>query len=171
MNWKKFLLSDFLWYYSWKSESVVSQSCLTLCYLMDCSPLGSSVHGILQGRILECSLPLLQGIFLTEGLNLGLLHSRQILYNLSHLYSYHPLKDETERWKDPANIGDAKSYVWDAQSHCVTWSQLSLSPGNLLFFSFVSPMCVCGRWRRVGVMSPGSGVLRVDANTDFASAN
>ena len=29
------------------------QSCLTLCDPMDCSPLGSSVHGILQARILE----------------------------------------------------------------------------------------------------------------------
>ena len=29
------------------------QSCLTLCDAMDCSPPGSSVHGILQARILE----------------------------------------------------------------------------------------------------------------------
>ena len=29
------------------------QSCLTLCHPMDCSPPGSSVHGILQARILE----------------------------------------------------------------------------------------------------------------------
>ena len=29
------------------------QSCLTLCDPMDCSPRGSSVHGILQARILE----------------------------------------------------------------------------------------------------------------------
>ena len=29
------------------------QSCLTLCDSMDCSPPGSSVHGILQARILE----------------------------------------------------------------------------------------------------------------------
>ena len=29
------------------------QSRLTLCNLMDCSPPGSSVHGILQARILE----------------------------------------------------------------------------------------------------------------------
>ena len=28
-------------------------SCVTLCDLMDCSPLGSSVHGIHQARILE----------------------------------------------------------------------------------------------------------------------
>ena len=31
----------------------VTQSCLTLCNPMDCSPPGSSVHGILQARILE----------------------------------------------------------------------------------------------------------------------
>ena len=32
---------------------LVTQSCLTFCNPMDCSPLGSSVHGILQARILE----------------------------------------------------------------------------------------------------------------------
>ena len=31
----------------------VAQSCLTFCDPMDCSPPGSSVHGILQTRILE----------------------------------------------------------------------------------------------------------------------
>ena len=30
---------------------LVTQSCLTLCYPMDCSPPGSSVHGIYQARI------------------------------------------------------------------------------------------------------------------------
>ena len=33
-------------------EVKVAQSCLTLCDPMECSPLGSSVHGILQARIL-----------------------------------------------------------------------------------------------------------------------
>ena len=43
---------------------------LTLCNPMDCSPLGSSVHGIPQARILEwVVLPHLQGIFLTQGSN------------------------------------------------------------------------------------------------------
>ena len=32
---------------------LVTQSCLTLCDPMDCSPLGCSVHGIFQARILE----------------------------------------------------------------------------------------------------------------------
>jgi len=36
-----------------KSESEVAQSCLTLSDLMDCSPPGSSVHGIFQARVLE----------------------------------------------------------------------------------------------------------------------
>ena len=36
-----------------KSESEVAQSCPTLCDPMDCSLQGSSIHGILQGRVLE----------------------------------------------------------------------------------------------------------------------
>ena len=32
---------------------LVAQLCLTLCNPMDCSPTGSSVHGILQARIVE----------------------------------------------------------------------------------------------------------------------
>ena len=36
-----------------KSESEVAQSCPTFHDPMDCSPPGSSVHGILQARVLE----------------------------------------------------------------------------------------------------------------------
>ena len=36
-----------------RSESEVTQSCLTLSDPMDCSPLGSSVHGSFQARVLE----------------------------------------------------------------------------------------------------------------------
>ena len=32
---------------------LVAQSCVTLCNSVDCSPLGSSVHGIFQARILK----------------------------------------------------------------------------------------------------------------------
>ena len=47
----------------WKEvEVLVSQSCPTCCDPMDCSPLGSSVHGILQARILEwVTIPLSRG--------------------------------------------------------------------------------------------------------------
>ena len=40
-------------YSLFESESEVAQSCPTLCNPMDCSPPGSSIHGILQTRILE----------------------------------------------------------------------------------------------------------------------
>ena len=36
-----------------EKKSEVAHSCPTLCDAMDCSLLGSSVHGILQARILE----------------------------------------------------------------------------------------------------------------------
>ena len=36
-----------------KSESEVAQSCQTLSDPMDCSPTGSSIHGIFQARVLE----------------------------------------------------------------------------------------------------------------------
>ena len=36
-----------------KSESEVAQSCLTFIDPMDCSPPGSSVHGVFQARVLE----------------------------------------------------------------------------------------------------------------------
>ena len=50
---------------------------------MNCIPPGSSVHGILQARILEWVDPS-PGIFPTHGLKLGFLRCRQILYRPSH---------------------------------------------------------------------------------------
>ena len=58
----------------------VIHSCPTLCNPIDCT-----VHGTILARILECvAYSLLQGMFPTHGLNSGLLHSRQILFQLSH---------------------------------------------------------------------------------------
>ena len=58
-------------------------SCPTLYNPRDCSPPGSSIHGILQARMnagVGYHL-ILQGIFLMQVLNLHLLHCRQILYH------------------------------------------------------------------------------------------
>ena len=65
------------------------QSCLTLCDPKDCSPRGSSVHGILQARILEwVTIPFSrvssQPSDQTQGLDPGFLHCRWILYQMSH---------------------------------------------------------------------------------------
>ena len=62
-----------------KVKLKVAQSCLTLCNPMDYSPWNSPGQNTGVG-----SLFLLQGIFPTQGLNPGLLHCRQILYQLSH---------------------------------------------------------------------------------------
>ena len=73
---------------AFQAVCLVTQLCLTLCDPKDCSPPDSSVHGDSPGKStgLGCHA-LLQGIFLTQGLNLHLLHCRQILYPLSHLGS------------------------------------------------------------------------------------
>ena len=60
----------------------VTQSCLTLC-----DPVDYTVHGILQARILEyVAVPFSRGSSQprdqTQGSNPGLLHYRQILYQL-----------------------------------------------------------------------------------------
>ena len=71
-------VGDLAWVMATSSiKLLVTQSCLTLCDPMDGSLPGSSVHRVLQARILENGLHfLLQGIFLTQGLNPGVLHFR-----------------------------------------------------------------------------------------------
>ena len=61
LGWRKHKLEWRLLEVKW-SEVKWSQSCPTLCDPMDCSLPGSSVHGILQARILEwASIPFSRG--------------------------------------------------------------------------------------------------------------
>ena len=65
---------------------LVAQSCLTLCNPVDCSPPGSLVHGDSPHKNTGVGChDLLQGIFLTQGLNLGLLHCWWILYHYIYI--------------------------------------------------------------------------------------
>ena len=67
-----YLGTSLLW---WKSLS-----CVWLWNSMDCSLLGSSVHGILQARILEwVAIPSCRGSSWPQYWNPGLPHCRQIL--------------------------------------------------------------------------------------------
>ena len=84
-----------------------------LCGPMDCSPPGSSVHGDSPGQNTGVgSHALLQGIFLTQELNRGLLYCRWILYQLSY---------------------QGSSAIWDAYilSH-LDLSLMSLSPSRFI---------------------------------------
>ena len=68
-----------------KSESEVAQSCLTLRNPMDCSPPGSSVHGIFQARVLEwgaIALSEYETIILIKGLMLKESGNTEELYKL-----------------------------------------------------------------------------------------
>ena len=70
-----------LWFISLAAAAKSFQLWPTLCNLKDCSPPGSSVHGISQERTLEwVTMPSSRGISPTQGSNPPLLHSRQILY-------------------------------------------------------------------------------------------
>ena len=77
-----------LWSYASSFQKVkvwVTLSCPALCNPMDCIPPGSSVHGILQARILEwVAIPFSRESSQLRGSHLSLLHCRQILYHLSH---------------------------------------------------------------------------------------
>ena len=108
---------------------LAAQSCLILCDPMDCSPPGSSIHGILQARILEwIAMPCFRGSSQPRVWTQvsRLLHWWWVLYHWSHQrirkykgetngkvrkekHSNHNLKKKItngrERGKDP---------VWDS---------------------------------------------------------
>ena len=73
-----------------KSESEVSQSCLTLCDPMDCSLPGSSAHGIFQARVLEWG-----AIAFSVNLRLGI-HIFDWIHSLIRYFILigRPLKDQ-----------------------------------------------------------------------------
>ena len=73
-----------LYIYIYICFELVTQSCLTLCDPVDCSPPGSSVHGILQARILEwVAISFSRGSFQPRDWT-HLPHFRESFYQLSH---------------------------------------------------------------------------------------
>ena len=69
-----------------KVKVKIAQSCSTLCDPMDCRPPGSSVHRILQARILQCvAMSSSRGSSWPRDRTWVLPHCRWILYRLSHL--------------------------------------------------------------------------------------
>ena len=77
-----------------KSESEVAQSCLTLSDSMDCSPPGSSVHGIFQARVLEWGAIAFSVSSLSHTANfywLSMLHMVVYMLPCYSLHSSHPL--------------------------------------------------------------------------------
>ena len=101
-----------------------------------CNPMGYSlpsptVHEIFRAKILEWSWHLvLQGIFPTQGLNLGLLHCRRILCCLSQLGSLEP-EARINKCVCSAS-GQALPKLpyqkWSANSHCINSDKFKFPP-------------------------------------------
>ena len=103
-----------------KVKMLASQSCPSLCIPMVCSPPGSSVRGILQARILGwVAVYFIQGIFPTQGSNLGLLQVQA-----DSLPSEPPGKvsviRRAEAWKQDELIN-----LRGRQSQGAKWTQIS----------------------------------------------
>ena len=76
-----FLITSCLSYGKNSVLCLITQSCVMLCKLMDCGLPGSSVHVDSPGKNTGIGYhALLQGIFLMQRLDPGLLHCRWILY-------------------------------------------------------------------------------------------
>ena len=94
------------------------------CDPMDCSPPGSSLHGIFSGNNTEVGChSLLQRIFLTQGSNPHLLDRRQILYHLSHRETKEKLVFAKEKNKEGIPI--KKTACAKAPSNDGSWNILS----------------------------------------------
>ena len=98
--------------FNWNKESEVAQSCLTLCDPMDCSLPSSSVHGIVQARILEwVAIFFSRGsswptdwsrVSSIEGRNFTVWATRQILFNMKYLLNvqmrFHEVEGLRHKW-------------------------------------------------------------------------
>ena len=119
------------WLHSWHSSLLlkvsVTQSCLTLCNPMDCSPSDSSVHRDSPGRNTGVGChALLQGIFQTQGSNPHLPPCGQILYCLSyqgspptlHIFAVFiwRLKSEHEKGRNTMVLFSNSRILWNLRA-------------------------------------------------------
>ena len=82
-----------------KSESEVAQSCPTLSDPIDCSPPGSSVHGIFQARVLEWGAIAFSDFSLQVRKNEGFFVSPSVLTNLQKSIAFLQITNEYLNFK------------------------------------------------------------------------
>ena len=99
MNWESSTETNF------SEVKVKLLSRVQLCDPMDCSPPGSSMHGIFQARMLEqVAISFSSGPSWPRDRNPGLLHCRQTLYHLSHQGTPNNSLNSKETWgKTPSH--------------------------------------------------------------------
>ena len=119
---------------------LVTQSCPTVWDPMDCSPPDSSVHGDSPGKNTGVGChAILQGIFLTQRSNPGVLHCRPILYHLSHQGSpnttWETLKKNIFSWRQFRNSRHIKQ----------SFLPFCLKTGHKFPFVKVFPSSIAGK--------------------------
>ena len=126
-----------------------SQLCTTLYNSMDCSPPGSSVHGILQARILEWVTIYFSREFSPprDWTHISCVSciSRWVLYQLSHQGSsyYSTAKQNDKRIKIAKNNNSRKRYVtkWYMKSDINTSHVLkNIQSNNLSYLGIHNPL-------------------------------
>ena len=105
------------------------QSCLTLCDPMNCSPPGSSVHGILQARILEW-LPFPSPIYVSILLQ-TLLPSR-LLHNIEQSCMCY----RRRQWHPTPVLLPGKSHGRRSLEACSPWGRCGSDTTEWLHFHF-----------------------------------
>ena len=118
----------------------VAQSCLTLCNPMNCSLPGSSVHGILQARILKwVAIPFSKGSSWPRD-QTWVSYNAGRFFSLSHQGSpreeisrcHFTFKNRTIQWQD------IHRRTWVGETHLVQWGP----------FWLTMSMCVCSPLRK-----------------------
>ena len=95
-----------------KQSALSAQLCQTICDPMDCSPPGSSVHGILQARILQwAAIPkwVASPGDSSPGVHLGLAYCKRTLHCRTRQGDSNHLK---KKKKLSTNIGGFGSNPW-----------------------------------------------------------
>ena len=115
---------------------------------MGCNLSGSSVHGILQARVLEwVAMPSLRGVFPTQEFKPSLMHCRWILYPLSHVGSpesiLHLCSISFLSWELPCHYDAYFTLLgaWEAES-------LSLKEEYLWLFTCVKGLQQLIKWMK-----------------------
>ena len=118
----------------------VRQSCVTLCDSVDCSPPGSSVHGVSTGKNtgVGCHARL-QGIFPTQESNQSLPHCRQILYQVSCREAQTGLFPKEPKCHSPGTFSGNKLHTGvfcgSPSTYSVACSLWSIPSEGLIFHS------------------------------------
>ena len=126
---------------------LVAQSCLSLCDPMDCSPPGSSVHGILQARRLEqVAMPSSRGFSQPRD-------QTQVSRVSGGFFSMWATREAQEYWsgqpipspEDPPNPGiEPRSPALQADSLPAELpGKWNLIDGKVIFRSFCLRFCYC----------------------------